>query len=93
MQEIEVQRLSKPNILLITAVLLCLAGIGQAADPVAPDPVILKVWKLPDPKKTDAFNRADLAVVDAFRKKSPHIELRPFSGIQIERMERMDSLP
>ncbi len=49
--------------------------------------VILKVFSLPDPKATDAFNRADMEVIKAFKKKYPWIELRSFSGIQIENME------
>ncbi|MBW6513536.1 MAG: extracellular solute-binding protein [Candidatus Syntrophosphaera sp.] len=49
--------------------------------------VVLKVFELPDPRKTDAYSRANLAVVEAFREKFPHIELRAFSGIQIENMD------
>ncbi|HHV36638.1 MAG TPA: extracellular solute-binding protein [Candidatus Cloacimonetes bacterium] len=55
-------------------------------------PVILKVFELPDPRHTDAYSKANLAVVQAFREKFPHIELRAFSGIRIEGME-MDSGP
>ncbi len=51
------------------------------------DKVILKVFSLPDPKATDAFNRADMEVIRAFKEKYPWIELRSFSGIQIENME------
>ena len=54
--------------------------------------VILKVFQLPDPKNTDAFTKADIAVVNAFQEKYPNIELRSFSGINIEGME-MDSAP
>jgi len=49
--------------------------------------IILKVFKLPDPKSNEAFNRADMAVIEAFKKKFPHIELRSFSGIELENME------
>ena len=55
-------------------------------------PVILKVFELPDPRHSDAYSKANLAVVQAFREKFPHIELRAFSGIKIEGME-MDSGP
>lgn len=55
-------------------------------------PVILKVFELPDPRHTDAYSKANLAVVQAFKEKYPHIELRAFSGIRIEGME-MDSGP
>jgi hypothetical protein len=58
----------------------------------AEENVILKVFKLPDPKSNEAFNRADMAVVEAFRKKFPHIELRAYSGIELENME-MDAGP
>ena len=54
--------------------------------------VILKVFELPDPRHTDAYSKANLAVVQAFRQRYPHIELRAFSGIKIEGME-MDSGP
>lgn len=56
------------------------------------DKVILKVFELPDPKKTEAYDRANLAVVEAFKKKYPEIELRSFSGIKIEGMD-LDSGP
>ncbi len=58
----------------------------------ADEKVILKVFKLPDPKSNEAFNRADMAVINAFKKKSPHIELRGYSGIELENME-MDAGP
>ena len=79
------------RLLLLTT--LALVGIGLVvSSPAEDDPVIIKVWELPDPKRTDAFTRSDLAVVQAFRKKFPHIELRPFSGITIEG-QAMDSRP
>jgi len=31
-------------------------------------PVILKVFELPDPRHTDAYSKANLAVVQAFRE-------------------------
>jgi len=58
----------------------------------ADDKVILKVFKLPDPKSNEAFNRADMAVVETFKKKYPDIELRAYSGIELENME-MDAGP
>ena len=45
--------------------------------------VILKIFELPDVRKTDAYTKANLAVIDAFRKKHPEIELRAYSGIMI----------
>lgn len=54
--------------------------------------VVLKVFALTDPEKTDIFTQADLAVLNAFREQFPHIELRSFSGLQIENME-MDTVP
>ena len=50
-------------------------------------PVVLKVFELPDPRATDANSKANAAVVQAFRQKYPHIELRAFSGIRIENMD------
>jgi len=50
-------------------------------------PVVLKVFELPDPRATDANSKANAAVVQAFRKKFPHIELRAFSGIRLEGMD------
>ncbi|MDD2332360.1 MAG: extracellular solute-binding protein, partial [Candidatus Cloacimonetes bacterium] len=55
-------------------------------------PVILKVFELPDSRKTDAYNKANAAVVAAFRERFPEIELRTFSGIRIEGMD-LDSGP
>ena len=66
---------------LMSAVFLLLLALGAVAVPagtVEEEPVVLKVWQLPDPKKTDAFNRADLAVVRAFRERFPYVDLRPF---------------
>lgn len=56
------------------------------------DKVILKIFELPDPRKTDAYTKANLAVIDAFLAKHPDIELRAYSGIQIENMD-MDAGP
>ncbi len=56
------------------------------------NPITLKVFKLPDPKATDAYSRAEKAVVRAFKEKYPHIELKSFSGIQIEDLN-MDAGP
>ena len=58
----------------------------------ASEKTILKVFELPDPKDTSAFNRASIAVIEAFQKKYPDIELISFSGIQIEGMS-LDSGP
>lgn len=58
----------------------------------AQEPVTLKLFQMPDPKNTTAFNQADLAVVRAFQKKYPYINLKRFSGIQIQGMG-MDSGP
>ena len=49
--------------------------------------IVLKVFELPDPRATDANSKANAAVVQAFRQKYPHIELRAFSGIKIENMD------
>ncbi len=54
--------------------------------------VVLRVFELPDPRKTDANSKANLAVVAAFRQKYPEIELQAFSGIKIEGMD-LDSGP
>lgn len=52
-----------------------------------PEKLILKVFELPDVRKTDAYTKANLAVIEAFRKKHPEIELRAYSGIMIENMD------
>jgi len=54
--------------------------------------IILKVFELPDPRKTDAYTTANLAVIKAFREKYPQIELKAYSGIRIEGMD-LDSGP
>jgi ABC-type sugar transport system permease subunit/ABC-type glycerol-3-phosphate transport system substrate-binding protein len=59
---------------------------------ISDDKVILKVFKLPDAKSNEPFNRADMAVIDAFKKKFPNIELRGYSGIELENMD-MDARP
>ena len=74
---------------LITIFMLLCQVAAMAA---AGDKVILKVFELPDPRHTDAYSKANLAVVQAFRELHPNIELRAFSGIRIEGME-MDSGP
>ena len=68
-------------------VLVCLLAPLAPRGLFASQRVLLKVFELPDPRKTDAYSRANLAVVEAFRKKYPEIELRAFSGIQIENMD------
>lgn len=68
-------------ILLLLAV--CLTNVIYAQE----EKIILKVFELPDPKNTDAFTKANIAVIDAFKEKFPHIELRSFSGIKIENMD------
>jgi len=57
-----------------------------------PEKLILKIFELPDPRKTDAYTKANLAVIDAFLEKHPDIELRAYSGIKIENMD-MDAGP
>ncbi|MDZ4182078.1 MAG: extracellular solute-binding protein [Candidatus Cloacimonadaceae bacterium] len=68
---------------LILLLILLIGGVLHAAG----DKVILKIFELPDPRKTDAGTKANLAVIDAFLKKYPHIELRAYSGIKIENMD------
>ncbi len=75
------------RIVLVLVFLLALWGAAVPAQAKSPSRVVLKVFELPDPRKTDAYSRANLAVVEAFRKKFPHIELQAFSGIQIENMD------
>jgi multiple sugar transport system permease protein len=65
---------------------IMLAGMILPLFAVNPQ-VILKVFELPDPRKTDAYSKANAAVVQAFRKQHPEIELRAFSGIKIENMD------
>ena len=75
-------------VLAAATVLLILIGRGA----VARDPLVLKVWSVPDPRATNAMDLAELAVVDAFHKKYPGVVLRGFSGISIQGMG-MDSRP
>ncbi len=74
------------------AALLLMSAIPFAHAEDSPKPVTLKVFRLPDPRKTDPFTLADRAVIAAFKKKYPYITLKQFSGIQIEGMA-MDSKP
>ncbi len=59
---------------------------------VGAEPIVIKVFELPDPRKTDAYTKANIAVIEAFKKKYPDIELRSFSGIKIDGMD-LDSGP
>ena len=61
----------KGNRLLIFAILMIISF-----NLFSEDQVILKVFELPDPKRTDAFAKADMAVIKTFKEKYPHIELR-----------------
>jgi len=74
--------------LALFAVIFC----SPAALPAKAERVVLRVFELPDPRNTEARNKANLAVVKAFQQKYPEIELRAFSGIKIEGMD-MDSGP
>ncbi|MDZ4121357.1 MAG: hypothetical protein U1C33_02985, partial [Candidatus Cloacimonadaceae bacterium] len=77
---------------LIRFVLFLLLLIGSLGLYAAQEKVVLKIFELPDPRKTDAYTRANLAVIDAFLEKYPHIELMAYSGIKIENMD-MDAGP
>ncbi len=82
------------GLVLVFGVVMLGRGL-QAQDDVGvsiPDKVIVEVYSLPDPRKTDIFTKASRAVLDEFRRRYPHIEMVGFSGIQIEGME-MDSGP
>ena len=54
--------------------------------------IVLKVFELPESRKTDPYTKAELAVQKAFEEKYPYIDLKPFSGIEIEGMS-MDAAP
>lgn len=71
----------------LLAVLLLLGFSCSVPLEAADDKVILKVFELPDVRKTDAYTKANLAVIDAFRQKHPNVELRAYSGIMIEGMD------
>ncbi len=53
----------------------------------AENKVVLKIFEFPDPRNATSFTKANLAVIDAFQKKYPHIELRSFSGLKIENLD------
>ena len=79
-------------VMLGALVFLSCAPAAQAAGKRA-DKLPLKVFQLPDPRQTSAAALADLAVLEAFKKRYPHIRLSSFSGISIEGMGAMDSGP
>ena len=68
-------------------ILLMMAALCGSLPAVRREPIVLKVFELPDPRATDANSKANAAVVQAFRQRFPHIELRAFSGIRIENMD------
>ncbi len=71
---------------------LCLIFLLLSLSLLVSEHIVLKVFELPDPRSTDAYSKANLAVIEAFRQKHPEIELRAFSGIKIEGMD-LDSGP
>jgi len=83
---------AKNSLPMIRRILIILSFLLVICLYAVPAPVVLKVFELPDPRATDAYSKANLAVVQAFRSKYPHIELRAFSGIKIEGMD-LDSGP
>jgi ABC-type sugar transport system permease subunit/ABC-type glycerol-3-phosphate transport system substrate-binding protein len=85
--------------IVLTAILAppILAEPVQATHGKDRGPIRLKVYTLPDPKRTDAPALADMAVIKAFRKwhlknRGYEIQLVRFSGIAIDGMG-MDSKP
>ena len=65
----------------LSLILLCLLpSLSEGADPLVRGKLTLKVWSVPDPKATSAPNLADLAVVEEFQRKYPHIQLKGYSG-------------
>ncbi len=75
--------LNKSIKIFLLLIILSIVGLLNAEH----EKTILKVFDLPDPKSADAFAKADRAVIEAFKKKFPNIELQSFSGIQIENMD------
>ncbi|PID26483.1 MAG: hypothetical protein CR982_10105 [Candidatus Cloacimonadota bacterium] len=73
----------KISILLILIVLTNLFGEEK---------IVLKVFELPESRNTDPYTKAEIAVHEEFKRRYPHIELKPFSGIEIEGMS-MDAAP
>ena len=78
-------------LLIFVLFIILFTSIWSRAD-TAEEPVTLKLFHMPDPKNTDPFNQADLAVVRAFQEEYPYIELKPFSGIDIQGIG-MESAP
>lgn len=78
--------------LIFSLILLNVVNLVLGLSSLNAESIILKVFELPDPRKTDAYNKSNIAVIEAFKEKYPNIELRSFSGIQIEGMD-LDSGP
>jgi len=55
-----------------------------AADPEPRGKMTLKVWKVQDPRTNNPSEQADLEVLAEFQRRYPHIQLKGFTGIQIE---------
>ena len=71
------------------AVLLCplqkaLAQADAKAGEKKKDKLLLKLWRLPDPRSTQPPTLAELEVVKTFRENNPTIDLTSFTGISIE---------
>ena len=52
----------------------------------------LRIWSVPNPRSTSAPDQANVAVVDEFRRRYPNIQLKGFTGLEIEGLA-MDSGP
>ncbi len=76
-------KMTKVFLVSFLAVFILLCCMRSWADTVE-EPVTLKLFEMPDPKSADPFSQAEWAVIRAFQKKYPYIELKPFSGISIK---------
>ncbi|HNX00604.1 MAG TPA: extracellular solute-binding protein [Candidatus Cloacimonadota bacterium] len=68
--------------ILSAVLLLCFASMLSASEKI-----VLKIFEFPDPRNATSFTKANLAVLEAFQKKYPNIELRSFSGLKIENLD------
>ena len=77
----------------VALAVLVYAATGVRADDNAPPRTVhLSVWQLPQPEDTSIAAKCDRAIIAAFKRKYPHIELSSPTGIAIPEMQ-MDTRP
>ncbi|KPJ57727.1 MAG: hypothetical protein AMS16_00920 [Planctomycetes bacterium DG_58] len=85
--------IGRKKLICAVAVVVVLVSLGAAGGDNVPEKTVhLSVWELPRPEDTSIAAKCDRAVIRAFRKKYPTIQLSSPTGISIPEMQ-MDTRP